>query len=53
VSSDIVMPDRYAYLKMGERVENAMPWDKIDPAEYAIGTKPLILTKQYQTVKAE
>lgn len=37
VSSDIVMPDRYAYLKMGERdVDNAMPWDKIDPAEYGI-----------------
>lgn len=35
VSSDIVMPDRYAYLKMGERdEENAMPWDKIDPAQY-------------------
>ena len=33
VSSDVVMPDRYAYLKMGERdEENAMPWDKIDPA---------------------
>ena len=37
VRSDIVMPDRYAYLKMGERdVENAMPWDKIDPAEYGV-----------------
>ena len=35
VNSDIVMPDRYAYLKMGERdIENAMPWDKIDPAQY-------------------
>ena len=35
VSSDVVMPDRYAYLKMGERdLENAMPWDKIDPAQY-------------------
>ncbi|MBL7885476.1 MAG: carboxy terminal-processing peptidase [Flavobacterium sp.] len=35
VSSDIVMPDQYSYLKMGERdVENAMPWDKIDPANY-------------------
>ena len=35
VKSDIVMPDRYAYLKMGERdIENAMPWDKIDMAEY-------------------
>lgn len=35
VASDIVMPDKYAYLKMGERdVDNAMPWDKIEPAEY-------------------
>ena len=37
VSSDVVMPDRYAYLKMGERdVANAMPWDKIDQAPYSI-----------------
>ena len=37
VSSDVVMPDRYSYLKMGERdVENAMPWDKIDPADYTV-----------------
>ena len=37
VSSDIIMPDRYAYIKAGERdVDNAMPWDKIDPADYAI-----------------
>ncbi len=35
VSSDVVMPDRYAYLKMGERdIDNAMHWDKIDPAQY-------------------
>ncbi|MGL2993172.1 carboxy terminal-processing peptidase [Flavobacterium sp. TSSA_36] len=35
VSSDVVMPDRYAYLKMGERdVDNAMAWDKIDAAPY-------------------
>ncbi len=40
VSSDVVMPDRYAYLKMGERdVENAMPWDKIDPANYTVWNK--------------
>ena len=39
VSSDVVMPDRYAYLKMGERdEENAMPWDKIDPAPYTVWT---------------
>jgi carboxyl-terminal processing protease len=37
VSSDVIMPDRYAYLKMGERdVDNAMPWDKIGPASYNI-----------------
>ena len=37
VSSDIVMPDRYAYLKMGERdIENAMPWDKIDETSYNV-----------------
>ncbi|HRN99848.1 MAG TPA: carboxy terminal-processing peptidase, partial [Flavobacterium sp.] len=35
VSSDIPMPDRYAYVKMGERdIENAMPWDKIDAADF-------------------
>ena len=40
VRSDIVMPDRYAYLKMGERdMENAMPWDKIDPADYTVWNK--------------
>jgi carboxyl-terminal processing protease len=28
------------YLKMGERdVDNAMPWDKIDPAVYAVWDK--------------
>lgn len=35
VKSDVVMPDKYAYLKMGERdIDNAMPWDKIDAAQY-------------------
>jgi carboxyl-terminal processing protease len=37
VSSDIVMPDRYAYLKMGERDEtHALSWDKIDAAPYSV-----------------
>jgi carboxyl-terminal processing protease len=37
VRSDVVMPDKYAYLKMGERdLENAMPWDKIDAAAYTV-----------------
>ena len=40
MSSDIVMPDRYAYVKAGERdVDNAMPWDKIEPADYSIWNK--------------
>jgi carboxyl-terminal processing protease len=37
VRSDIVMPDRYEYLKMGERdSESALPWDRIDPAKYDV-----------------
>lgn len=35
VLSDIVLPDRFSYLDMGERDEdNALPWDKISPADY-------------------
>ncbi|WP_310554372.1 carboxy terminal-processing peptidase [Flavobacterium sp.] len=35
VSSDVAMPDRYSYIKIGERDElHAMPWDKIDAAPY-------------------
>jgi carboxyl-terminal processing protease len=40
VSSDVVMADKYSYVKMGERdVDNAMPWDKIDAAEYTVWNK--------------
>ena len=40
VASDVVMPDKYSYLKMGERdEESAMPWDKIDAADYKIWNK--------------
>ena len=40
VASDVVMPDKYSYLKMGERDEDeAMPWDKIDAADYKIWNK--------------
>ena len=40
VSSDVAIPDRYAYLKMGERdLDNAMPFDKIDPAEFKFWDK--------------
>lgn len=35
VLSDIVLPDRYSYIDMGERdMDNAMPWDKIERATY-------------------
>lgn len=37
VHSDVEMPDRYSYVKMGERdIENAMPWDKIDAAPFKL-----------------
>lgn len=35
VLSDVVLPDRFMYLDMGERDEKyALPWDKIEPADY-------------------
>ena len=40
VKSDVAIPDRYAYLKMGEKdIDNAMPWDKIDAADYKVWDK--------------
>jgi carboxyl-terminal processing protease len=37
VKSDVVVPDRYSYIDIGERdQENPLAWDKIEPAEYAI-----------------
>ena len=35
VSSDVPMPDRFSYVEIGERdMNNVMPWDKIDAADY-------------------
>ncbi len=35
VKSDIVVPDRYSYIDLGERDQsNPLGWDKITPAEY-------------------
>jgi len=35
VKSDIILPDRYVYLDMGEKdMKNAMNWDEIVPATY-------------------
>jgi len=37
VKSDIVVPDRYSYIDLGERDrENPLGWDKITPADYEI-----------------
>jgi carboxyl-terminal processing protease len=37
VKSDVVMPDRYSYMEVGERdYDNPLPYDKIEPAEYDI-----------------
>ncbi|TQD38544.1 carboxy terminal-processing peptidase [Haloflavibacter putidus] len=35
VESDVVVPDRYSYIDIGERdMENPLPWDQIEPADY-------------------
>lgn len=35
VTSDVVVPDRYSYIDIGERdQENPLAWDKIEPAKY-------------------
>lgn len=40
VQSDIVVPDNYTYLDMGERDhENPMEWDKIQPSNYTQWTE--------------
>jgi carboxyl-terminal processing protease len=37
VKSDVVMPDRYSYIDIGERdYSNPLPYDKIDAAKYDI-----------------
>jgi carboxyl-terminal processing protease len=47
VASDIVMPDRFAYIKIGERdSEHAMAWDKIPAATFSASVK----TPAYQSL---
>lgn len=37
VTSDVIMPDKYSYIDIGERdIDNAMPWDKIEQADYKV-----------------
>jgi carboxyl-terminal processing protease len=41
VSSDVHLPDRFSYVDIGERdMDNAMPWDKIEPANYKTVATP-------------
>lgn len=52
VSSDVVMPDRYSYIIIGERdLENAMPWSKIDAAPYETWKKQGNFEKALQNSK--
>jgi len=37
VKSDIIVPDRYSYIDLGERdQQNPLGWDKITPADYKV-----------------
>ncbi|MFT4782035.1 MAG: carboxyl-terminal processing protease [Psychroserpens sp.] len=37
VKSDVVVPDRYSYIDIGEKdQENPLAWDKIEPAEFKV-----------------
>lgn len=37
VKSDVVVPDRYSYIDIGEKdLENPLPWDKIAAADYDV-----------------
>tara|TARA_R110000868_G_scaffold125037_6_gene330442 strand:+ start:14251 stop:16368 length:2118 start_codon:yes stop_codon:yes gene_type:complete len=37
VKSDVVVPDRYSYIDLGERdQQNPLAWDKISPADYTL-----------------
>ncbi len=39
VKSDVIMPDRYSYIDIGERdYDNPLPYDKIDAANYDVWT---------------
>ena len=36
VKSDVVVPDRYSYIEIGEKdQDNPLPYDKIEPAQYS------------------
>ena len=53
VKSDVVMPDRYSYIDIGERdYDNPLPYDKIDAAKYDIWDGYIDFTETIQKSKA-
>ncbi|WP_276979042.1 carboxy terminal-processing peptidase, partial [Flavobacterium filum] len=53
VASDVIMPDRYSHINIGERdLENAMPWSKIDAAPYDTWKKQDNFEKALQNSKS-
>ena len=47
VKSDVVVPNRYTYVDMGERdQDNPLPWDEIQPANYTLWESSI----DYQTM---
>lgn len=57
VYSDIIMPDKFTYIDMGERdIDNAMPWDKIGQTNYKPmknNFKPVIENSKYRMANNE
>jgi len=54
VKSDIELPDRYKYLKFGEKdIENALPYDTIAPAKYDTWDGYLNYDETIETVKRQ
>ena len=52
VKSDVVVPDRYSYIDVGEKdQENPLPWDKIRPADYEIWDGYIDFDKTIQSSK--
>jgi len=53
VKSDVVMPDRYSYIDVGERdYDNPLPYDKISPASYEVWDGYIDFEKTIERSKA-
>ncbi len=59
VESDIVLPDNYMYMDVGEReYKNAMPWDKIENLDYSqnvfvLNNKDEIINKSEKRIEQD